>query len=174
MGFPGGSDGKGSVYNTRPGFNPWVRKIPELGRSLREGNGHPHKHFCLENSMARGTQFMGLQRVGHNWRHTHVLFSTVAVGSCLPTKRARGNPFLHNLANIYCLWMFLMMVNCFWGTGKQSKCPLTEGQGSLACCSPWCHEESDMTWQLNNKLFFTSSQLRWVWFHFTDLKKNGV
>ena len=41
MGFPGGSDGKGSVYNTRPGFNPWVRKIPELGRSLREGNG-PH------------------------------------------------------------------------------------------------------------------------------------
>ena len=21
-----------------------------------------------------------------------------------------------------------------------------EGQGSLACCSPWSHEESDMTW----------------------------
>ena len=25
-----------------------------------------------------------------------------------------------------------------------------EGQGSLACCSPWGHEESDMTWRLNN------------------------
>ena len=25
-----------------------------------------------------------------------------------------------------------------------------EGQGSLVCCSPWGHEESDMTWQLNN------------------------
>ena len=25
-----------------------------------------------------------------------------------------------------------------------------EGQGSLACCSPWGQEESDMTWQLNN------------------------
>ena len=25
-----------------------------------------------------------------------------------------------------------------------------EGQGSLACCSPWGHEESDMTEQLNN------------------------
>ena len=25
-----------------------------------------------------------------------------------------------------------------------------EGQGSLACCSPWSHEESDMTWWLNN------------------------
>ena len=25
----------------------------------------------------------------------------------------------------------------------------SQGQGSLACCSPWCHQESDMTWQLN-------------------------
>ena len=25
-----------------------------------------------------------------------------------------------------------------------------EGQGSLACCSPWSHQESDMTEQLNN------------------------
>ena len=25
-----------------------------------------------------------------------------------------------------------------------------EVQGSLACCSPWGHEESDKTWQLHN------------------------
>ena len=25
-----------------------------------------------------------------------------------------------------------------------------EGQGSLACCSPWSHKESDTTQQLNN------------------------
>ena len=25
-----------------------------------------------------------------------------------------------------------------------------KGQGSLACCSPWGHKESDMTYQLNN------------------------
>ena len=25
-----------------------------------------------------------------------------------------------------------------------------DGQGSLACCSPWGHKESDMTEQLNN------------------------
>ena len=24
-----------------------------------------------------------------------------------------------------------------------------EGQGSLACCSPWCHKESDTTEKLN-------------------------
>ena len=27
-----------------------------------------------------------------------------------------------------------------------------KGQGSLACCSPWRHQESDMTEQLNNQL----------------------
>ena len=26
-----------------------------------------------------------------------------------------------------------------------------EGQGSLACCSPWGHKKSDMTEPLNNK-----------------------
>ena len=25
-----------------------------------------------------------------------------------------------------------------------------ERQGSLACCSPWCHEKLDMIWQLKN------------------------
>ena len=25
-----------------------------------------------------------------------------------------------------------------------------EGQGSLVCCSPWGHEDSDMTQRLNN------------------------
>ena len=27
-----------------------------------------------------------------------------------------------------------------------------EGQGSLACCSPWGHKESDMTERLNNNI----------------------
>ena len=26
---------------------------------------------------------------------------------------------------------------------------VVDGQGSLACCSPWCCKESDMTVQLN-------------------------
>ena len=28
-----------------------------------------------------------------------------------------------------------------------------EGQGSLASCSPWCRKESNMTEQLNNRIF---------------------
>ena len=47
--FPGGSDGKVSVYDAGdPG------SIPGLGRSLGEGNGNPLQYYCLENPMDRG------------------------------------------------------------------------------------------------------------------------
>ena len=29
-----------------------------------------------------------------------------------------------------------------------------EGQGSLACCSPWGGKELDSTWRLNNDIMF--------------------
>ena len=34
-----------------------------------------------------------------------------------------------------------------------------EGQGSLACCSPWGHQESDMTERLNNKPLWVNTVL---------------
>ena len=47
--FPGGSDGKASVYDEGdPG------SIPGLGRSPGEGNGNPLQDYCLENPMDRG------------------------------------------------------------------------------------------------------------------------
>ena len=36
-----------------------------------------------------------------------------------------------------------------------------EGQGGLACCSPWGLKESDMTWRLNNNMFSKAVQT-WV------------
>ena len=47
--FPGGSDGKASVYNAG---DPGV--IPGSGRSPGEGNGNPLQYYCLENPMDRG------------------------------------------------------------------------------------------------------------------------
>ena len=40
----------------------------------------------------------------------------------------------------------------YWFTGHEFEQPLgdSEGQGSLACYSPWGHKDSDMTEQLNN------------------------
>ena len=47
--FPGGSDGKESVYNVGD-----LGLIPGLGGSPGEGNGNPLQDFCLENPMDRG------------------------------------------------------------------------------------------------------------------------
>ena len=49
MGFPGGSDGKASVYNEED-----LGSSPELGRSPGEGNGNPLQYYCLENPLDRG------------------------------------------------------------------------------------------------------------------------
>ena len=46
--FPGGSDGKASVYNAGdPG------SVPGWGRSPGERNGNPLQYSCLENPMDR-------------------------------------------------------------------------------------------------------------------------
>ena len=47
--FPGGSDGKASVYNAGD-----LGLIPGLGRSPGEGIGYPLQCSGLENSMDRG------------------------------------------------------------------------------------------------------------------------
>ena len=43
-GFPGGSDGKASVYNEGD-----PASIPGLGRSPEEGNGNSLQYSCLGN-----------------------------------------------------------------------------------------------------------------------------
>ena len=49
MDFPGGSDGKASLYNAGDqGSNPGS------GRSAGEGNSNPLQYYCLENPMNRG------------------------------------------------------------------------------------------------------------------------
>jgi len=47
--FPGGSDGKASVYNVGdPGLSPGLERSPG------EGNGNPLQYYCLENPVDRG------------------------------------------------------------------------------------------------------------------------
>ena len=45
-----------------------------------------------------------------------------------------------------------------------------EGQGGLACCSPWGHKRLDMTWQLNNNI--SNSQFPPMAFLFTTASPN--
>ena len=64
LGFPGGSEGKESAYK-RPGFNPWVGKIP-WRRAW-----HPTPVFLPGESPRTeepcGLQSTGSQRVRHEW-----------------------------------------------------------------------------------------------------------
>ena len=55
--FPGGSDGKASVYNVGD-----LGLIPEPARSPGEGKGSPLQYFV----MPRSVESMGSQRVRHN------------------------------------------------------------------------------------------------------------
>ena len=65
LNFPGGSDGKASVYN--PGD---LGSIPGSGRFPGEGNDNPLQYSCLENPMDRGAWCrllpMGSQRARHD------------------------------------------------------------------------------------------------------------
>jgi len=62
MGFLGGSDGKESAYNSGH-----LGSIPELGRSLGEGNGNPLQYSCLENPMDRGACRATVHGVTQSW-----------------------------------------------------------------------------------------------------------
>ena len=100
--FPGGSDGKVSVYNVGD-----LGLIPGLGRFPGEGNGNLLQYSCLENPMdGRSLVSMGSQRVGHDWETSLSLFTSVLLWgnytiSCLV------NMLLLCLDFGYCLWSCL-------------------------------------------------------------------
>ena len=61
IGFPGGSDGKDSVYNAGD-----VGSIPGPGRFPGEGKGYPLAWRIPWTEEPGGLQFMGSQEVKHN------------------------------------------------------------------------------------------------------------
>ena len=87
MDFPGGSDGKVSVYSVRdPG------SIPGLGRFPEEGNGNPLQYSCFENPMDGGAWCrllsMGWQRYP---RAPNFIFcEKVKVAQSCPTLQPHG------------------------------------------------------------------------------------
>ena len=61
-GFPGGSDGKESAYDTGD-----LGLIPGSGRSPGEGNSNLFRYSCLENPMDRETWQATVRRVTKIW-----------------------------------------------------------------------------------------------------------
>ena len=61
MYFPGGSDGKASVYMAED-----LGSIPGSGRFPGEGNGNPLQYSCLENAMNGGVWWAAVYRVAES------------------------------------------------------------------------------------------------------------
>ena len=75
--------------------------IPGSGRSPGIGNGNPLKYSCLGNPWTEepaGPQFIGSQKVGHDWvtghTHTEAVSNTVPILWCL------------HFSNLDCLCVF--------------------------------------------------------------------
>ena len=104
MVFPGGSDGKASVYNAGD-----LASVPGSGRFPGEGSGSSLQYSCLENPMDGGAWCrllsMGSQRVGHDWA-TSLTYSLIhglgfpcgwAVKKLLQCRRCGFNPWMRKI-----------------------------------------------------------------------------
>ena len=60
--FPGGSDGKASVYNAGD-----LGSIPRWGRSPGEENGTPLQYSCLENPVDGGAWWTAVYEIAKSW-----------------------------------------------------------------------------------------------------------
>ena len=89
--------------------------------------------YSLEGLMLK----LKLQDFGHLMRKTDSLEKTLMLGK-IEGRRRRGQRRMTQL-----------MHHQLYGHEFEQAPGVGDGQGSLACCSPWGRKESDMTEQLN-------------------------
>ena len=68
------------VWDLLPSPASFTLCFPGSGRSPGEGHGYPFQYSCLENPMPEEPgrlQFMGSQRVGHDWGTNTFIFSFI-------------------------------------------------------------------------------------------------
>ena len=145
MGFPGGSDGKESACNVED-----PSSIPGSGRPPGEGNGNPLQYSYLGNPMDRGAWWATVHRVAKS--QTWLSDFTLATWCEEPTHWKRpdagkdwGQEEKGATEDEIVGWHHRLSgheLEQIWGD--------SDGQGSLACCSPWGHKELDMIERLNN------------------------
>ena len=106
------------------------RRVPW---NARRSNQSIRKEINLEHSLEGLTLKLKLQYFGHLMQRGNTLEKTLMLGK-IEGKRRRGQQRMRWLDSI----TNSMDLNL-------SKLLVSEGQGSLVCCSPWGHKESGMT-----------------------------
>ena len=119
-------------------FELWCwRRLLRVPWTARRSNQSILKEISPKYSLEELMLKLKLQYFGHlTWR-TDTLEKTLMLGK-IEGGRKKGWQRMRGLDGINDL------MDMSW-----SKLWEFEGQGSLACCSPWGHKESDMTEQLN-------------------------
>ena len=118
MGFPGGSDSKGSAWNAGD-----LSLIPGLGTSPREENGNPLQYSCLENRMDGGVWWAIVHGVTKSW---------MRLGPSCPKQDCQSS--LHLVRPLSCgvwdlvPWLGIKLGPLYWEqgvltTGLPGKCP---------------------------------------------------
>ena len=129
---------KGECWRTDV-FEPWcwrrLLRVPWIARSNQSILKDINPEYSLEGLMLK----LKLQYFGHLIRTAESLKKTLMMGKIEGRKR-RGQQGLRELDGII-------------DSTDISKQPQgeSEGQGSLACCSPWGRKDPDMTEWLNWK-----------------------
>ena len=128
-------------------FQLWCcRRLLRVPRTARRSNQSILKELNPEYSLEGLMLKLTLQYFGHLMWTANSLEKTLTLG-----KRATEDEMVgwHHWLN---------------GHGFEQIQGDSEGQRSLACCSSWGRQESDMTWWLNNKIdkSFLGIHLKWV------------
>ena len=140
MGFPGGASGKEPTYQCRiHAFELWCwRRLLRAPWTVRRSNLSILKEIIPEYSLEGLMLKLKLQYFGHLMRRTDSLEKTLMLGKIEGGRRTGATEDE-------------MVGWHHWLDGNEfEQAPgIGDGQGSLVCCSPWGHKESDMTEQLN-------------------------
>ena len=143
IGFPHSSFSKESTFNAGdPGL------IPGWGRSPGEGNHNPLQYSYLENPMDRGAWWAtvhGIARVGHDLATKAPPYNTLGTW-CEELTQWKRPLILGKIEGKRRRAWWDEMVRCHpWLNGHEFEETQGDSEGSLTCCSPWGHKESDTT-----------------------------
>ena len=159
----------------RKGWQRWLHSIPnsmdmnlsKLHCRSGEGNGTPLQYSCLENPMDGEAWWAVVHRVAKSRTRLSFRFHTTELNfhfhfSLLCFGEGNGNPLqcscLENPRDGRAWWATVYRVaqsrtRLKWlSSSNSSTAGDSEGQGSLACCSPQGLKTQDTNKRLNNRL----------------------